>query len=340
MIIDDSLIARSAMSRLISADEDMEVVAKAGSAEIGLVLLAHQAVDVLLLDLEMPGMGGLEALPRILSDHPATQILVVSSLTPAGADHSIRALAMGAADTMPKPRSGEFDNGYRDELLSKIRILGLSPAEPVASTPAVVEERSRKISWHAPEVIAIGASTGGIHAIGQLLSNLPRSVSQPILVTQHLPPSFVASFVRQLGAMSPRKASIAEDGAKLHDGHIFVASGVGHMIVAGERDGAYLSSVTGAMPSGCTPSVDPLFESLADCFGDRAMGIILSGMGRDGVAGAARLASAGGTIMVQDQASSAVWGMPRAIAEAGLAQAILPPDRLAARIAKLCAVPA
>jgi two-component system, chemotaxis family, protein-glutamate methylesterase/glutaminase len=337
MIVDDSLIVRSVLSRALASAPDIEIVAKTGSAELALAQLAKASADVILLDLEMPGMGGLEALPRILAADRHAQVLVVSSLTETGAEHTLAALSMGAADTMLKPRSGEFDDNYRDALVAKVRALGTadkahrSHSAPAWQAPPAPRSRPARIA-----VIAIGASTGGVHALGILLRNLPRRVTAPILVTQHLPASFVHVFARQIESAAARPTLVAEDGMLLEDGHVYVAGTGGHMIVVPDDERLAIASDHARAPSGCTPSVDPLFAALARHAGPQALGVVLSGMGRDGSLGAAQLAAAGGIILVQDKGSSAVWGMPGSIAEAGLAQAMLPPDELACRIAALC----
>ncbi|MFN4114246.1 MAG: chemotaxis-specific protein-glutamate methyltransferase CheB [Sphingomonadaceae bacterium] len=338
MVVDDSLIVRTVLSRLIDPEPDLEIVAKASSAELALAELARTPVDLVLLDLEMPGMGGLEALPRILAARPGLPVLVVSTLTEAGAEHTLAALAMGAADTMLKPRSGQFDQDYRQALLQRMRILARAGTVRTSPSPAPALPRPAPAPrvTASPSLIAIGASTGGIHALGQLLRHLPRTIRQPLLVVQHLPASFAAVFARQLHLASGREAVVAQDGMPLAPGRIFVASGASHMLVRQQGEELVIGTCTRPAPSGCTPSVDPLLESLAIAAGGQTLAIILSGMGRDGVIGAGRLVAAGGRILVQDQASSAVWGMPRAIAEAGLAEAVLAPDQIAKRVAALC----
>ena len=340
MVVDDSLIVRTVLSRVIDPEPDLEIVAKLSSAELALDELSRNPVDLVLLDLEMPGMGGLEALPKILAAQKNLPVLVVSSLTEEGAEHTLAALEMGAADTMLKPRSGQFDHAYRLALLARIRAL-VAPKyahpEPVTAM-AGVPVRSRPAVSARPGIIAIGASTGGIHAMGLLLRALPREVTQPILVVQHLPASFATVFARQLQLAAGRPAMVAADGMPVEPGNIYVAGGETHLVVKQNGDTVVLASQTGRAPSGCLPSVDPLLESLAASCGPRTLAVILSGMGKDGLLGAQSLAASGGRIVAQDQASSAVWGMPRAIAEAGLAEAVLPPEHLALHIARLCGV--
>ena len=335
MIVDDSLVARTVLSRIIEAEPDCEIVAKATTGEMAIARLTETRADVILLDLEMPGMGGIGALPKILALAAGGQVLVVSSLTAEGAEHTLRALSMGAADTLLKPRTGEFGTEYARALMAKIRALaGSATGASATLTPAATRPPLRQTP-EEPQVLAIGASTGGIHALCLLLRALPRGFDLPILVVQHLPESFMETLARQLSAAADRPAVVACTGTRAEHGRIHVAPGNGHMIVRRDRAGLVTGVAHHAVPSGCTPSVDPLFESLADAVGGRALGVVLSGMGRDGVIGAARLAAAGGTIFAQDAATSAVWGMPRAIAEAGLATAVLPPEQIAARVAAL-----
>jgi two-component system chemotaxis response regulator CheB len=312
----------------------MMLIAEAATAEEALEILAVSTVDVILLDLEMPGMGGLHALPRMIAAAPEARIMVVSTLTVAGAEPTLAALSLGAADTLAKPRPGAFDRDYRDRLLGKIRALGGTALR--AAIPAPERKRPaptlRPASRERPHVLAIGASTGGIHALGQLFAALPARIGVPILVTQHLPASFMDAFARQLRNAAGRPAALAQDGAPLIADQIFIAPGHAHMTVA-ERAGAYRIKLdTAPAASGCRPSVDPMLASLAATMGPHALCAILSGMGRDGTEGAQQVAAAKGTIFAQDEASCAVWGMPGSIAMAGLASAILPPDQIAARV--------
>ena len=333
MVIDDSLTVRTVFSRMIDREADMAIVAQAGTAEQALMVLRSTKVDVVLLDLEMPGMGGLEALPAILKTAHGAQVLVVSSLTIDGAEATLTALQMGAADTMLKPRPGGFTEDYRGSLLGKIRALG-GKAPPLAAEaqPSAPPPKPR-ITPKRPKLVAIGASTGGIHALNLFLRRLPASFDLPILITQHLPESFIPVFARQMETAANREAVLADEGVVIAPNRIVIAPGHGHMIV--RRQGTRM--VTGLahhpVKSGCRPSVDPMFETLAEAYDGEVAAVLLSGMGRDGTEGAERIAAAGGGIYAQDEATCAVWGMPRAVAESGLACAVCPPEELADRVA-------
>jgi len=182
------------------------------------------------------------------------------------------------------------------------------------------------------DVLAVGASTGGIHALGALFEALPKRIGVPILVTQHLPTLFMAVFARQLGVVAKRDCLVAVDGMVLQPDRILVAPGDAHLTVEPGERGKVVRLTRGRSLSGCMPSLDPMFASIGAVFGEGALGIVLTGMGRDGVEGAGRMVACGGAVIAQDEASCAVWGMPRAVLEAGLACAVLPPDKIARRI--------
>ena len=334
MVVDDSLIVRAAFSRLVDQEEDLELAAAVSTAEDALTLLASERVDVILLDLEMPGIGGLGALPQMIERASEAKIMVVSSLTADGAEQTVEALALGAADTLQKPATGGFDREYKDKLLGKIRALGRRPlrkatsGEGAANAPIL-----RSASRERARVVAIGASTGGIHSIGQLFGALPKGLGVPILITQHLPASFVPAFAQQLRELTGRETFAAEDGMALAPDGIVIAPGDAHLTVMRKASGVVVKLERRPAPSGCLPSVDPMFASVAEVFGAAALGVVLTGMGRDGTLGAEEIAEAGGTILVQNEATSAVWGMPGSIARAGLASAILHPLDIAGRIA-------
>ena len=330
MLVDDSLTVRTIFSRMIERENDMTIVATASTAEQGLVEIRRQQVDVILLDLEMPGMGGIEALPKMLRASPDTKVLVISSLTAEGAEHSVKALRMGAADTMLKPRTGGFTDDYREQLLAKIRALkGLAPYEAPREVGSKFNQRS---VGKRPQVIAIGASTGGIHALNLFLRQIPKNFELPILITQHLPESFIPVFAKQMEMAAERPAVLAARDTEIRRGMLVIAPGNGHMVVR-NRHGRMITDIsTHPATTGCTPSVDPMFESLAEAYEGKVAGVLLSGMGRDGTEGADAIIAAGGSVYTQSADSCAVWGMPRDITERGLASAILPPAALADKI--------
>jgi two-component system chemotaxis response regulator CheB len=292
-------------------------------------------VDIVLLDLEMPGVGGLKALPRILEAAKGAKVLIVSSLAEDGAEETVAALALGAHDTLPKPGTGRFNGRFSEVLLSKLRELGYADRSSIPAVPVSVPPRQTAMQSNEPlKLLAIGASTGGIHALGAFFEALPKRIGVPILVTQHLPPAFMTVFARQLSAAAGgREAVVAEDGTPLLPDRIVVAPGEAHLLVD-EVNGKLVARLLKTMvASGCMPSVDPMLASVGAVYGSGALGVVLTGMGRDGVEGASRLVACGGSIIAQDEATCAVWGMPRAILEAGLACAVLPPEKIARRIA-------
>lgn len=340
MLIDDSLTVRTILKRMLESDDGLMVNETASSAERGIARLETLSGDakpnVILLDLEMPGMGGLEALPTILKAAPNTQVMVVSSLTEDGAQETIQALSLGAADTMLKPQPGGFNEEYRSQLLDKVKALG----KPDHGEPGRLDtEQSRRGSnvsgtsnWRSserPEILAIGASTGGIHGINVLLKALGPDFDLPIVITQHLPSSFIPVFARQIEVASGRPTYIADDGTEIRSGEIAIATGHGHMVVKRRADHFVTRILAAPAKSGCLPSVDPMLSSLAKTCESRALAIILSGMGRDGLYGAEELYAAGGTIWAQDAETSAVWGMPGAVAKAGFASFVAPAEDMA-----------
>ena len=336
MIVDDSMVARAVLSRMIESDGGFEILAVAGTAEDAIEALQAVRVDVILLDLDMPGAGGLKSIPRIIAAAAGARIMIVSSQAEEGAEETVAALALGAADTLPKPGIGRFNGRFSEVLLRKLKALGDSAplsARAAARRQFLPDGPLRSMPADPIGILAIGASTGGIHALGSLFQHLPRRIGVPILITQHLPAPFMSVFARQLGLVAKREARVAENGLELIADRIIVAPGDAHLTVD-VVGGAHVVRLTSApSASGCLPSLDPMLASVGALFGEAALGVVLSGMGRDGVEGAGRLVACGGSILAQDAASCAVWGMPRAVLEAGLACAVMPPDKLARRIA-------
>ncbi len=330
LIVDDSVVARSVLGRMVEASGRFVVADAVSDVRRALESLKSQRVDVILLDIEMPGIDGLTALPDVLAAGQGAKVLIVSSSADEGGAATIQALALGAADTLVKPGVGAFAGKFAEVLEDKLSRLLDAPAEAPASAPG--QFRPAAVPDHF-DVVAIGASTGGIHALSQVLRAIPPTFQVPILVTQHLPASFMSYFATQLAVLASRPCEVATDPMRIRPGRIIVAPGDAHLRCVRMSEGAAVRLSHEKVASGCMPSVDPMFDSLAETFGDRTLGIVLSGMGRDGSEGARRLAAAGGSVVVQDRESSTVWGMPGSVANAGCASAILPPDEIGRLIA-------
>jgi two-component system chemotaxis response regulator CheB len=326
LIVDDSVVARSVIARMI---DGFVVGGAVSNARAAMDFLASNQVEVILLDIEMPGIDGLTALPDLLTAGKGAKVLIVSSSAEDGAGATIQALALGAADTLVKPGVGAFGGRFADVLEEKLDRL-MAPHEEMREA---VRPTSSPLVYNEFDIVAIGASTGGIHALSQLLRAIPPSFQLPILVTQHLPPSFMSYFAAQLAVLGSRPAEVAEEHMRVRPGRIIVAPGHAHMRVVRTSEGAAIRLSDEKVTSGCTPSVDPMFETVAQVYGARALGIVLSGMGRDGSEGAKNLIDIGAKVVVQDQASSVVWGMPGSVANAGRASAIMPPDEIGRLVA-------
>jgi two-component system, chemotaxis family, protein-glutamate methylesterase/glutaminase len=331
LIVDDSAVARAALSRLVSEAPEFEVVAALDGARRAIERLAEVDVDIVLLDIQMPVLDGLSALPSLIEASGGARILIVSTLAGDGARATIEALALGAADTLGKPEMGSFGRQFGGLLIEKMRRLGK------ASNGAGSDLRPAQLLRTAPDTpiacVAIGSSTGGLHALASFFSSLPADFSAPILITQHLPTSFMAFFADQIATMSGRPVQVAEDGAMVRPSHILVAPGDRHMGLRRVSKNVHVTLIDDVAQSRCCPSVDPMFSGVAEVYGDAALAVVLSGMGRDGEHGAALVAKEGGTVIVQDSQSSAVWGMPGCVARNGIASLVASPTKLAAYIA-------
>lgn len=330
LIVDDSAVARAVIGRMIDAADGFVLAAAVADVHAALVYLGKEPVDIVLLDIEMPGIDGLTALPDLLEAGQGAKILVVSSSCAEGAAATVQALALGAADTLVKPGVGNFVGRFADVLADKLTRLVEHHPRSGAGSARPLKTRSTGDDF---DVVAIGASTGGIHAMGRLLRAIPASFQLPILVTQHLPASFMPYFAAQLAVLGGRPAVVAEDHMRLLRGRIYIAPGEAHMRCARFGEGVSLRLSTEKVPSGCMPSVDPMLETVADVFGARALAIMLSGMGRDGASGAKCVADSGGIVAAQDRASSVVWGMPGAVVNSGIAHVVMPPDEIGHLIA-------
>jgi two-component system, chemotaxis family, protein-glutamate methylesterase/glutaminase len=331
LIVDDSAVARAALTRLVSQAPEFEVVAALDSAQRAIERLDDVDVDIVLLDIQMPVLDGLSALPALIKASGGARILIVSTLAGEGARATIEAMALGAADTLGKPEIGSFGREFGVLLIEKLLRLGKAD---VGGATQLQPAQLLRIAPVAPiACVAIGSSTGGLHALSSFFGNLPADFSAPILITQHLPPSFISFFADQMATLSKRTVRVAKDGMMVKSAEVIVAPGDCHLGLRRVGQTVRVALLDIVTASRCCPSVDPMLLSVADVYGEAALAVILSGMGRDGEIGCSALADAGGTVIVQDSQTSAVWGMPGCVARAGDASLIAPPANLAAYIA-------
>lgn len=337
LVVDDSAVVRGLISRNLDGAPGIQVVGSAANGELALAVLARRPVDVVVLDIEMPIMDGMTALGHIVSDYPHVRVIMASTLTLRNAQASLKALSAGASDYVPKPESGLGSaEAFQRELITKVRALGLkSKSRPaVLSTgPTTVSparpsptgsQSARWPSARKPTVLAIGASTGGPPALQTLFSALKGRVSQPILLTQHMPPTFTALLAEQLARAGERPCAEARDGEPILPGRCYVAPGGWHMVVERDAGSPILRLNQEPQENFCRPAVDPMLRSAAKVFGGGVLAVILTGMGHDGAQGCQAVSGAGGRFITQDEASSVVWGMPGAATATGLAEAVMP----------------
>ncbi len=342
LIVDDSVVVRQLVSKVLNNDPMLEVVGVAANGAIALAKISQVNPDLIVLDIEMPEMDGLETLGAIRKTYPQLPVIMFSVLTERGAEATLAALAQGAQDYVTKPvtSSKEASLQYiRDQLIPKIKAFCPNhqlPHQPAASSN--VKGRTIPVTAlppkHRPpvEIVAIGVSTGGPNALAQLLSAFPADLPVPVVIVQHMPPIFTRRLAESLTAQCQINVAEAFGEAVLKPGQAWIAPGDHHLVVV--REGVNIGLRTHQDPpeNSCRPSVDVLFRSVVKTYGAATLGIILTGMGQDGLHGCACIQDAGGQVLVQDEASSVVWGMPGMVADAGLADQILPLDQMAAAI--------
>ena len=344
MVVDDSAIVRGLIVGMLKADSRIAVTASCSNGEMAVAQAARKPVDVIILDIEMPVMDGLSALPKLLQASPGVSIIMASTLTQRNAAISLRALSLGAADYIAKPTSDRLgaSENFQRELIEKVLVLG--QAGKSRASPDRQGERFARLSpqpklqmARPPRMIAIGSSTGGPQALLSILGGLPASVKSPIVIAQHMPPTFTTVLAQHIAKASGRSCREAHDGMEIKPGEICLAPGDYHLEVTGTMDHSVARLSQTAPENFCRPSVDPLFRSVARVFGPNGCALVLTGMGNDGLAGARVMAAAGAPILAQDEATSVVWGMPGAVANAGLCSAVLPLNRIAHHLAGLFA---
>ncbi len=361
MVVDDSAVIRGLLTRSLEADPDLSVAASVGDGQQALNALQRHDIEIVILDIEMPVMDGLTALPKIIAAKPGIPVLIASTLTRRGATVSLKALSLGAADYVTKPGSSALTTAedFKRELLGKVKGLAQarrhsrgepmpSPARRGDAEPAPLpvpiartsEIRLRPMPADRPEVVAIGSSTGGPQALFRLLKALG-PIKQPLLITQHMPATFTTILAEHIVRLTGLTAAEAVDGEPVAASRVYIAPGDYHMIV--EAQGATdrrLRLSKGPPENFCRPSVDPMLRSLAQVYGKRVLCAILTGMGADGLKGGQALVAAGSAGVAQDEKTSIVWGMPGAVAMAGLCSAVLPIDELGPFISRIAGRPA
>jgi two-component system chemotaxis response regulator CheB len=368
MVVDDAVVARSLVMRWVDAEPDMKITAAARTGREAVDRIEASAPDVIVLDVEMPELDGIAALPLLLKKKRDVMVIMASAVTRRGAEVTLRALSLGAADYIPKPETtGEASTSadFRRELIEKIRNLGrrrrfsprhLAPGAapavrrlPRGEPPLVPALRDslpfkaetppislRPFATVMPRAVLIGSSTGGPQALTALIEKLTAAIDRaPVLITQHMPPTFTTVLAEHLSRVGGRGAHEAEHGEPVLAGGIYVAPGGRHMRVVRDHDGVKIAIGDDPPVNFCKPAVDPLFSSAAAVWGASTLAVVLTGMGSDGTAGAADIVAAGGSVIAQDEATSVVWGMPRSVAQAGLCSAVLPLHDIAPRILRL-----
>ena len=356
MVVDDSVVVRGLVSRWIEEEPDLVLAASLRNGRDAVDQLERANPDVVILDIEMPELDGISALPLMLAKKRDLVVIMASTLTRHNAEISLKALSLGAADYIPKPETNRgitTSASFRRELIEKVRELGArrrkrrapaARAPATATTPAplprVVEPaapiRLRAFAPTAPRVLLIGSSTGGPQALTAVVASLRGLLPRiPVLVTQHMPPTFTTILAEHLARAAGIPAHEGLDGEAVQPGTIYVAPGGRHMLPTRHDKDVVLALDDGPLVNYCKPAVDPMFMSAAGVWGPAVLAVVLTGMGQDGAKGGAEVVARGGSVIAQDEATSVVWGMPGAAAHAGICSAVLPLDQIAPKIVRL-----
>jgi two-component system chemotaxis response regulator CheB len=358
MLVDDSVVIRGMISRWLGSEPDIVVAASLRTGLEAVNQVERINPDIAILDIEMPELDGISALPQLLAKKRNLIVIMASTLTRRNAEISFKALSLGASDYIPKPESTRESSAaetFRHDLVQKIRHLGAkvrrsapathvhshapvadralrAPVAPIAAAPIV----RRNFSTQNPRVLLIGSSTGGPQALMNVVAEIGPVIDRfPVLITQHMPPTFTTILAEHLARASSRPTHEAIDGEAVKPGHIYLAPGGRHMRVTRQGTGAVIALDDGPPINFCKPAVDPLFTSAIDAWQGSILALILTGMGSDGMRGGKDIVAAGGSVMAQDEATSVVWGMPGAAAHAGICSAVLPLNQIAPKLVRL-----
>lgn len=353
LLVDDSAVIRGLMSKAIAVDPEIQIIGTAGDGAMAISMAKSNAPDVIILDIEMPGMDGITALPELLKIAPKTKIIMASTLTLRNAAISMQALSLGASDYIPKPSAkfgNEVDIFYR-EIIEKTKALGgpaararghAAPTSAAASgsvaTPAAAPATPKLAAKFVPpasastplhvsgvKALAIASSTGGPQALLSLFEQLKgRLPNLPIFITQHMPPTFTTILAEHITKISGRTCAEGKDGEVVVPGRVYLAPGDYHMIPESKNGSIIITTNQGPQENYCRPAADPMLRALAGIYGKHLAVVVLTGMGQDGMLGSKVVVEAGGSVIAQDEASCVVYGMPKAVVENGLCRAVLP----------------
>jgi len=338
LIVDDSAVVRRVLGSLLASDPEIVVAGTAGNGSQALARIPEVKPDLVTLDIEMPGMDGLETLVEIRKLYPKLPVIMFSTLTERGATATLDALARGASDYVTKPSHGETrelsQERVREELIRKIKSLCAvrvpQAQPPPGPTPSLVSVRPQA----RIDVVAIGASTGGPNALTALIPQLPADFPVPIVIVQHMPPLFTRLLAERLNTLARLEVGEGKEGEKLQRGQVWIAPGDQHMTVVRKGTEFVLGLNRDPQENSCRPAVDVLFRSVAQTYGANVLAVVLTGMGADGTRGSSDIRKAGGEVIVQDEASSVVWGMPGSVVAASLTDRIYPLDGIGPEVVR------
>ncbi|HYH00136.1 MAG TPA: chemotaxis response regulator protein-glutamate methylesterase [Terriglobales bacterium] len=340
LIVDDSVVIRRVLREVVSSDPELEVAGVAANGAIALSMIEQVNPDLVTLDVEMPVMDGLEALAAIRAVRPSLPVIMFSTLTVRGAAETIEALTRGATDYVTKPSEcGNLPAAIqqiRSQLIPKIKALRFRQTSETQSCGLVSQIAQRRTASRvAVEAVVIGTSTGGPNALAAVIPHVPAKFPVPILIVQHMPPLFTRFLADRLADCSNIRVAEACGGEVLEPGCAWMAPGNYHLTVVRETGRVRLMIKQDAPENSCRPSVDVLFRSAAEIYGPGLLALVMTGMGQDGLIGCQRVKQNGGRVLVQDEATSVVWGMPGFVAKAGLADKILPLQQIGSEIVRV-----
>ncbi len=344
LVVDDSAVVRGMLSKIIGAEPGIEMAGSAPNGLAGIEKAARLKPDIIVLDIEMPVMSGLEALVKLRHDHPKTPIIMFSALTAQGASATLEALSKGASDYATKPtNTGSASTAteqVREDLLSKIRAFAPQRASAGLQrrTTISLAKPVRSLTSRRPQALIMGSSTGGPNALEKVLSAIKAPLPVPILIVQHMPPTFTGVLAKRLDGCCAFPVVEAGHGEKIEPGTCYLAPGGKHLRIVTSRTGIVQTDLSeGPKVKSCRPSVDVLFDSAREVYGERLAASVLTGMGDDGLDASLKLAELGVEIIIQEEATSVVWGMPGAIAKAGIASHCLPLEEIHSALTKAVA---